>query len=112
MLRDSYWLWPLPKDGTLRLFCEWPIAAIGLTSVEAESRSLREAAATVVRIWPDDQDGAAPAIEASSSNTFSLMRPRANRDESSTNRDATISAAQVQTVRKALLRAVEVLDQL
>lgn len=111
-LRQSYWLWPLPQDGTLRLFCEWPIAAIGLTSVDIEARSLRDAAASVVRIWPDG-DGAPQPTDAFSSSTFSIMQRHAGGEEPSTERrDATISAAQLRSVRKALLRAAEVLDRL
>ena len=111
-LQQSYWLWPLPQDGTLRLFCEWPIAAIGLTSVDVEARSLRDAAASVVKIWPNG-DGAAPMTDAFSSSTLSIMQRHAGGEKpSAEGEDAAISATQIRSVRKALLRAVDVLDRL
>ena len=51
-LRPGYWLWPLPQPGTLFLSCEWPIAEIGLSTVEIDTARLRKAAQQVSLLWP------------------------------------------------------------
>ncbi len=50
----AFWLWPLPPTGTLRLFCEWPVAQIELSSVELDPSPILEAAARTTELWSDE----------------------------------------------------------
>lgn len=52
-MQHSYWLWPLPVPGLLRVYVEWPALEISLSSVEVESEPLLEAAARSQPLWPD-----------------------------------------------------------
>ena len=45
----SYWLWPLPPEGALRLVVEWPAEGIPETATELEAAPLLQAAATSTR---------------------------------------------------------------
>jgi hypothetical protein len=51
-MRPGFWLWPPPGAGTLRVFCEWPLVEIPLSSVEIDTGDLVAAAARVVPLWP------------------------------------------------------------
>lgn len=51
VMHQSYWLWPLPEPGRLRLSCEWPVVGIGLTTTEIDVSTLVEAAARTVSPW-------------------------------------------------------------
>ena len=44
-MNPGYWLWPLPRAGSLRLFVEWPIVGIELSVVELSCALLLDAAA-------------------------------------------------------------------
>jgi hypothetical protein len=57
-MRNDYWLWPLPPEGPVRVSCEWPAAAIELSTVEVDGAALVAAAARVVPLWPDGARGA------------------------------------------------------
>lgn len=48
----SYWLWPLPEPGPLRVSCEWPVVSIPLSTVEIDGAPLVAAAERVVSLWP------------------------------------------------------------
>lgn len=48
----SFWLWPLPESGTIRVFCEWPIPEIPLASIELDVAPLAAAKERVVPLWP------------------------------------------------------------
>ena len=50
-LNPGYWLWPLPPQSSLRLFVEWPVAEIALSSVELAGESLLEAASRSEPLW-------------------------------------------------------------
>jgi hypothetical protein len=52
-MQHSYWLWPLPVPGLLRVYVEWPALEISLSSVEVESEPLLDAAARSQPLWPD-----------------------------------------------------------
>jgi hypothetical protein len=47
----TFWLWPLPPPGPLRIWCEWPIVGVELTSTEVDATPFRAAAARVVDLW-------------------------------------------------------------
>lgn len=53
-LNHPYWLWPLPEQGRLRLYCEWPLASIDLSHVDVDTTPLLAAAANAVRLWARD----------------------------------------------------------
>jgi hypothetical protein len=53
----SFWLWPLPSEGLLRLYCEWPIANIGVSHVQIEMRLILEAASKAIQLWSDEGGG-------------------------------------------------------
>jgi hypothetical protein len=50
----GFWVWPLPPDGPLVFVCEWPVAGIGETRTEIDSALIRDAAAEVVELWPEE----------------------------------------------------------
>jgi hypothetical protein len=52
-VRLSYWLWPLPPPGPLRVFVEWPALGIGLTSLELDAQPLRDAAERSRALWDE-----------------------------------------------------------
>lgn len=52
-LEHRYWLWPLPEDGTMRLYVEWPALEISLSTAEVDTSALREAAERSQRLWSD-----------------------------------------------------------
>jgi hypothetical protein len=47
-MSPSYWLWPLPPAGPLRVWCEWPVVGIDLVSAEIDASSIVAAAARTV----------------------------------------------------------------
>lgn len=51
-MRPAFWLWPLPDSGAIRVFCEWPVVEIPLSSVELDVAPLVEAKARIVPLWP------------------------------------------------------------
>ncbi len=51
VMHPSYWLWPLPERGKLRITCEWPIVEIPLTTTEIDASRLVDAAAKSVDLW-------------------------------------------------------------
>ncbi len=52
IMRPGFWLWPLPEPGTIRVFCEWPVVEIPLSTVEIDGGVLVAAAKRVVPLWP------------------------------------------------------------
>jgi hypothetical protein len=52
-MNPGYWLWPLPPAGRLRVFVEWPIVGIKLSSIDVASAPLVEAASCSERLWYD-----------------------------------------------------------
>ena len=111
----GYWLWPLPAAGVLRLFCEWPVAEIDLTSIEVNTVPLLEAAQNVARLWPleDGQSGAWTQSRMSTSQTSTEVRndPTSRAGESDRER-AVVPVSQLAPVRAALVRALAALDKL
>jgi hypothetical protein len=53
--RVSYLLWPLPPAGPLTLTFVWPARGVGEVTAEVDGGRLREAAARVVELWPDER---------------------------------------------------------
>lgn len=51
-MNHDYWLWPLPRPGTIRVSCEWPLVGISFSAVEVDGALLVEAAKAVVPLWP------------------------------------------------------------
>ena len=51
-MRPEYWLWPLPEPGTIRVFCEWPVVDIPLSTCELDGGELAAAAESVAPLWP------------------------------------------------------------
>jgi hypothetical protein len=51
---ERYWVWPLPPDGPLAFVCEWPAKGVPLTRREFDAGLIREAAAQVDVLWPDE----------------------------------------------------------
>jgi hypothetical protein len=51
-LHPAFWLWPQPESGTLRFFCEWPVAEIPLSFVDLDAGELEASAGRAVRLWP------------------------------------------------------------
>ena len=51
----AFWVWPLPPAGPLAFVCEWPSEGVELTRHEIDTAPIREAAATVETLWPDDE---------------------------------------------------------
>lgn len=52
-MNPGYWLWPLPPKGTLRLFVEWPVVEIELSSIELASELLLEASSMSRMLWEE-----------------------------------------------------------
>lgn len=65
--KAEVWLWPLPEPGALRLYAEWPIAGIGVSSHELDSRELLGAVANVVRLSGETPSGSGGGWISSSS---------------------------------------------
>jgi hypothetical protein len=52
MLRATYWMWPLPPNGPLEVFVEWPARGVEERSVVLDATELRQRAAEAVQLWP------------------------------------------------------------
>ena len=52
----SYWCWPLPPVGDVRVICEWPAAGIARVVTSFDGALLHEAAAQAERLWDDPPD--------------------------------------------------------
>ena len=50
-LRRSYWLWPLPPTGQLKVSVEWPALDLPRSSAEFSAELLRNAAARSRSLW-------------------------------------------------------------
>lgn len=48
-----HWLWPLPPEGELMVFGEWPAYGVAETSVVVDATELRARAAESRTIWPN-----------------------------------------------------------
>lgn len=51
-MNPSYWLWPLPPLGPLRISCEWPLVDIVLTTVQIDGTPLVDVAQQARSLWP------------------------------------------------------------
>ena len=51
-MNPGFWLWPRPGQGTVRVFCEWPIVEIPLSTVDVDTPELIAATERVVPLWP------------------------------------------------------------
>jgi hypothetical protein len=51
-MNHDYWVWPLPRPGTIRVSCEWPLVGISLSTVEIDGAVLVEAATRGLPLWP------------------------------------------------------------
>ena len=50
-MNPGFWLWPRPEAGTMRVFCEWPVVEISLSTVDIDIAELVAAAELVVPLW-------------------------------------------------------------
>ena len=50
-MRPEFWLWPLPEPGLIRVFCEWPLVEIPLSTAEIDGGEFRAAAERVQPLW-------------------------------------------------------------
>jgi hypothetical protein len=107
----NFWLWPLPSDGVLRVYCAWPIAAIETASAEVATGPLLAASRAAERVWsPSADDGGA----MSSSSQY--MVARSTRSEQRTTAEAPSGeatlAAELRDVERALADALSTLRRL
>lgn len=51
-MNPGFWLWPLPGPGTMRVFCEWPVVEIPLSTVDVDTAELIAATERIVPLWP------------------------------------------------------------
>lgn len=49
-MNPGYWLWPRPESGALRIFCEWPVVEISLSTAEIDLAEVAAAAERVVAL--------------------------------------------------------------
>jgi hypothetical protein len=110
----GYWFWPLPHAGVLRLFCEWPVAEIGLASAEIDAAPLIEAAGGATRLWPPEGAGSCTRSVGSQQSVSTMsfsgtgMVAESEADESS----IAVSPAQLAALRRALEDALALIDGL
>ena len=50
-MNPGFWLWPHPGPGAMRVFCEWPIVEISLSTVDVDAAELVAAGERVVPLW-------------------------------------------------------------
>jgi len=48
---QTYWCWPLPTDGRIRIAVQWPAAGIASTSVEIDASAIRRAGLSSDKLW-------------------------------------------------------------
>ncbi len=109
----GYWLWPLPAAGVLRLFCEWPVAEIGLASAELDAAPILDAAAKATRLWPpEDQDPGPWSRAVGSGQNVSTMSVRMVADGEGEESSGTAPRAQLEALHRALEHALALLDGL
>lgn len=48
---EAAWWWPLPLEGTVTFFAEWPAYGIPETSATIDATELRAAALRAERLW-------------------------------------------------------------
>ena len=51
-MSPAFWLWPRPDSGSMRVFCEWPVVEISLSTVDLDVAVLAGAAERVAPLWP------------------------------------------------------------
>lgn len=110
----GYWLWPLPAAGVLSVFCEWPVAELGLASVELDTAPILEAATKATRLWPPETVG--PGLWArgvgSMQATSTMSRTVAFADGDGQDSAGAASPTQLAALRQALRHALELVDGL
>lgn len=104
----DFWLWPLPPPGTLRLYCEWPVAGVALSGAEVDTVQLLDAAARATRIWDGAQaDG--PWTSTVSQFALSRTSEAAAQAEGET---VAVPASELRAAREALQAALRALHRL
>ncbi|MSW52992.1 MAG: hypothetical protein F2817_19155 [Actinobacteria bacterium] len=61
---QSFWVWPLPADGVLRIVCEWPAFGIPVTTLDIDGEAILDAAGRSQVVFSDDHLPYPPAPEA------------------------------------------------
>lgn len=51
--RWSYWCWPLPPAGPVRVVCEWPLLGFERVVTEFDASAIRDAADRAEQLWDD-----------------------------------------------------------
>jgi hypothetical protein len=49
----SYWVWPLPQAGPVRIICDWAWAGIGECAAELSLDHIVNASARAIKLWKD-----------------------------------------------------------
>jgi hypothetical protein len=108
----SYWLWPLPAEGALRMTCEWPIAGIPVSTAEVETAEILAASAKAARIFDDLEAG--PSVRSGSHQVVLTSSPEAAGAASpSQERDGLNGvAAELRRAQRSLADALVTLDRL
>jgi hypothetical protein len=101
--QHSLWLWPLPPPGRLTVYCEWPVARIGLTRTELDTAPLLAAAPNAVRLWHDEEPSAAHGIWASAAGGTSMT---ASPEPKPPEADEPDRAAELDALERALTEAL------
>ena len=110
-LHPAYWLWPLPGSGTLRVYCEWPVAGIALSDAAVDADALVDAASRSTSLW---EHPTADGPWTRSISTMSAFAASDSSDAPATGDEPTlaVSAAELRAVRESLQNALRALRRL
>ncbi|MFL5929155.1 MAG: hypothetical protein ACJ77E_19665 [Gaiellaceae bacterium] len=109
----SFWLWPLPAAGVLRITCEWPIAGIPVSTVEVDAAEMVAASAKAARIFDEGEGG--PAGPSSASHQYVLARSSGEATSVAADEPGggpADVAAELRSAQQSLARALATLDRL
>jgi hypothetical protein len=108
----SYWLWPVPAEGVLRITCEWPIAGVPVSTSEVGTAEILAASAQAGRIFdeleagPSVRSGSHQVVLASSSEAAGTASPAQEHD------GLNGVAAELRRAQRSLADALVTLDRL
>jgi hypothetical protein len=105
----SFWLWPLPAGGALRITCEWPIAGIPVSTAEVGTAELLGAAAKAVRIFDEGRGGA--TAHSSTTHQYVVATSSGEAAEEPAGAVADV-AAELRRAQQSLGQALAALDRL
>jgi hypothetical protein len=108
----SFWLWPLPAAGMLRITCEWPLAGIAVSTTEVGTAELLAASAKAALIFDESERG--PAAH-SASHQYVMASSSADAVNSAGEEPGGVPAdvaAELRRAQQSLARALAALDRL